>query len=107
MAYDLAPLMSYVRFYLTVVAQLRRACEQVERSHKVASEAVAPFAEPLAPVKSQALQAAVGTPHTFGAALADLWSPEDPEGLFFTRNAHLSARGHQTTAEALLPVVGR
>ena len=34
-------------------------------------------------------------------------SAEDPEGLFFTRNAHLSARGHRVTAEALLPLVRR
>jgi hypothetical protein len=81
MAYELSPLMSYVRFYLTVVAQLRRACEQIERSHKAASEAVAPFAEPLAPVKSQALAAAVGPVHGFGAVLGDLWKPEDAEGL--------------------------
>jgi hypothetical protein len=81
MAYELSPLMSYVRFYLTVVTQLRSACEHVERAHKSASEAVLPFAEPLAPVRSQALAAAAGAPHTFGAALGDLWKPEDLEGL--------------------------
>ena len=34
-------------------------------------------------------------------------SAPDPEGLFFTRNAHLRARGHRVTAEALLPLVRR
>ncbi|HLM73877.1 MAG TPA: hypothetical protein VK459_14325 [Polyangiaceae bacterium] len=81
MAYELLPLMSYVRFYLTVVTQLRSACEQVERAHKAAGEAIAPFTEPLAPVRSPALAAAAGAPHTFGAALGDLWKPEDLEGL--------------------------
>ncbi|NUQ74746.1 MAG: hypothetical protein HUU21_14435, partial [Polyangiaceae bacterium] len=58
MAYELVPLMSYVRFYLTVVRQLRSACEQVERAHKACGEAVMPFTEPLAPVRSAALAAA-------------------------------------------------
>lgn len=81
MAYELVPLMSYVRFYLTVVRQLRSACEQVERAHKAAGEAVMPFTEPLAPVRSAALAAAAGAPHLFGPSLDDLWKPEDAEGL--------------------------
>jgi hypothetical protein len=81
MAYELLPLMSYVRFYLTVVTQLRSACEQVERAHKAAGEAIAPFTEPLAPVRSPALAAAAGPAHSFAAVLGDLWKPEDTEGL--------------------------
>ena len=84
MAYELSPLMSYVRFYLTVTTQLRSACEQIERAHKTAGEAIGPFIEPLAPVRSEALAALApgsGSPHAFGAALGELWKPEDAEGL--------------------------
>lgn len=81
MAYELTPLMSYVRFYLTVVTQLGSACEHIERAHKAAQEGVAPFAEPLAPVKSAALASALNPPASFGAALAALWKPTDAERL--------------------------
>jgi hypothetical protein len=81
MAYDIAPLASYVRFYLTVVTQLAAACENVERAHDAAKEALAPFAEPLAKVGSPALAAAVGPRHAFGPVLVELWRPADAESL--------------------------
>lgn len=81
MAYDLAPLLSYVRFYVTVATQLAAACEDLKRTHGETSLALGPFAEPLAPLKSSALEAAIAPAPTFESALVELWKPDDAEGL--------------------------
>jgi hypothetical protein len=83
MAYDLARLASYVRFYQTVVKQLGAAWENLARIHGVAGEALAPFPDPLAPVTSRALAEATGTPAPPGVeeAIRALFRPEDEEAL--------------------------
>jgi hypothetical protein len=77
MPYDPTRLASYVRFYLTVVKQLGAAWENLERTHGVTREALAPFAEPLAQVGSPVLAAALGAPPAFRAALGELFLPQD------------------------------
>lgn len=81
MGYDLQPLHSYVRFYQAVVTQLTAAWDNLARLHGAAKEALDPFAEPLKPVGSEALAAAVcpaaAPPPAYGA----LWRPEDTQGL--------------------------
>jgi hypothetical protein len=81
MAYDLARLASYVRFYQTVVKQLGAAWENLARTHGVAREALGPFADPLAPVASRALADALGSPPAYEEAVGELFRPEDEEGL--------------------------
>lgn len=81
MAYDLGPLSSYVRFYVTVATQLAAACEGLTRAHAEASATLEPFKAPFAPLKSPVLEAIFGEPPAFEAALSDLWKPDDAEGL--------------------------
>ena len=81
MAFDLAPLRSYVRFYLTVVAQLDAAWEVLDRIHATAADRLSPFAEPLALLQSPVLSAAIGPPPAPPAASKELWQPQDPKDL--------------------------
>jgi hypothetical protein len=81
MVYELAPLHSYVRFYMTVVEQLRKAWEALGRTHQVARAALEPFGEPLSPAASPALVAALAPCPKPPAELDLLWRPEDPDGL--------------------------
>src|SRR4051812_42020438 len=81
MPYDLTRLSSYVRFYLTVAKQLGGAWDNLDRTHAVVKDALSPFADPLAPVGSVALNAALGTPPQARALFAQLVRPEDEEGL--------------------------
>jgi hypothetical protein len=81
LAYDLTALSSYVRFYLAVVHQIAAAWQKLVDTHTAAQAALAPFVEPLAPVGNAALAAAAAPPPKLPAALAELWQPEDPEGL--------------------------
>jgi hypothetical protein len=79
--YDLAPLHSYVRFYQNVEKQLTLAWASLVRSHDLVKDGLAPFAEPLAPVESRELAAALAAATVPTEALQELWRPEDPEGL--------------------------
>ncbi|MFO0587530.1 MAG: hypothetical protein U0441_08325 [Polyangiaceae bacterium] len=81
MAYDLVPLHSYVRFYQAVVTQLTAAWDNLARIHGSAKDALAPFAEPLKPVGSEALAAAVCPAPSPPPAHAALWRAEDGHGL--------------------------
>ena len=81
MAYDLARLSSYVRFYQTVVNQLAAAWQNLERLHLTAKEALTPLAEPLAPVAYAPLLAALEDPVPSREALAALWRPVDGKDL--------------------------
>jgi hypothetical protein len=84
MAYDLARLASYVRFYQTVVKQLGAAWENLARIHGVAREALAAFPEPLLTPpwsSSRALAEALAAPTAHEAALGALFRPEDEEAL--------------------------
>jgi hypothetical protein len=81
MPYDLSRLASYVRFYLTVKRQLDAAWEHLERTHGQVKDALAPFAEPLAPVAAPALAAALAGPPKPTALASDLFRPEDEDGL--------------------------
>lgn len=81
MAYDLVPLHSYVRFYQAVVTQVTAAWDNLARIHGVAKEALEPFAQPLAPVGSEALAAAVCPAPSPPPAHGALWRPEDAQGL--------------------------
>lgn len=81
MAYDLQPLHSYVRFYQAVVTQLTSAWDNLARVHAAARESLEPFAEPLKPVGSEALAAAVCPAAAPPPAYAALWRAEDAHGL--------------------------
>ncbi|MDI3286291.1 hypothetical protein [Polyangium sp. 15x6] len=81
MAYDLARLSSYVRFYQTVVNQLAAAWQNLTRLHFVAKDALAPLAEPLAPVAYAPLLAALEDPAPSEEAIAALWRPVDEKDL--------------------------
>src|SRR6185437_11605925 len=80
MPYDLSRLASYVRFYLTVRRQLVAAWENLARTHGVVKDALSPFGEPIQPVGSPALAAALAEPPSAGA-LDALFQPEDAEAL--------------------------
>ncbi|MRG93401.1 hypothetical protein [Polyangium spumosum] len=81
MAYDLARLSSYVRFYQTVVNQLVAAWQNLEQLHLTAKDALAPLAEPLAPVAYAPLLAALSDPAPSREAIAALWRPVDEKDL--------------------------
>lgn len=81
MAYDLAPLRSYVRFYQSVVTQVTAAWQALVRTHETAHKALAPFAGPLGPVNSPALAAALGEAPSLPPAFRALWHPQDEKDL--------------------------
>lgn len=81
MAYDLAPLRSYVRFYQSVVEQITAAWDALLRTHETARKALEPFAQPLAPIRSQALTDALGPPPALLPAFNALWHPQDEKDL--------------------------
>lgn len=78
---ELDRLKSYVRFYLTVRTQLAAAWERLGASHEVVRSALAPFAEPLAPLQSSLLTDAIAVFPPSSERLAELWSPEDEDKL--------------------------
>ncbi|MBI5533908.1 MAG: hypothetical protein HY898_14395 [Deltaproteobacteria bacterium] len=77
MVYELGPLKSYVRFYLTVVAQLQAAWDTMIRTHETVRSEVAPFVAPLAPVQNAALMASQTLAPQRPSALGALWNPQD------------------------------
>jgi hypothetical protein len=81
MAYDLTLLRSYVRFYLTVADQIGSAWGALARSHEAVRSALEPFQGPLGPVASPAFVAALAPGRPLPDEMADLWRPEDLEGL--------------------------
>jgi hypothetical protein len=81
MAYDLAPLRSYVRFYQTVVTQITGAWAALQRTHETARKELLPFADPLASVCNATLAACLAESPAPPPALRALWRPQDPEEL--------------------------
>jgi tetratricopeptide (TPR) repeat protein len=81
MAYDLAPLGSYVRFYVTVVEQLESVWSAIDETHDTMKSALGPFEEPLRPVEHGALKAALGEGPRRPPELASLWRPRDRQNL--------------------------
>ncbi|MCL2823278.1 MAG: hypothetical protein FWD57_04740 [Polyangiaceae bacterium] len=81
MAYDLAPLRSYVRFYQSVATQVTSTWESLVRTHETARETLRPFEEPLAPLRSSVLAAAFAEPPTFAPGLGSLWLPNDEKDI--------------------------
>src|SRR4051794_20437715 len=81
MAYDLERLSTYVRFYLTVVTQLRTAWENVAHTHGAVKEALSPFAAPLGPLEVPVLVGALGKGPEVDEVIGVLFQPEDAEGL--------------------------
>ena len=81
MTYELAPLKSYVGFYLAVRKQLVAAWDTLLRTHKAMGESLGPFSANLAVVQSAGLAAAVTEPSPPPPAIAALWIPEDSDGL--------------------------
>jgi hypothetical protein len=80
-AYDLAALSSYVRFYQTVTQQIAAAWRKLADARAAMHAALAPFAEPLSPLSSAALSAVAAAPPGPPPALAGLWQAEEPEAL--------------------------
>lgn len=81
MPYDLVPLGSYVRFYLTIVTQLETVWQAIERAHGSVKGGLQPFSQPLASIESPALNAALGDAPNPPVPLEDLWKPRDEQGL--------------------------
>ncbi len=81
MAYDLAPLKSYVRFYLNVAEQLTTGWQALVVTHEDARKSLLPYVEPFAPVSCEPLVAATQPAPSAPPALAMLWMPEDPKSL--------------------------
>jgi hypothetical protein len=81
MEQDFDRLASYVRFYLTVRTQLGAAWDNLVRTHDVVREALAPFADPLAPLESPVLAAALTVQPSSPERLAALWKPDDEASL--------------------------
>ncbi|MBI4951926.1 MAG: hypothetical protein HY908_07820 [Myxococcales bacterium] len=81
MSYDLAPLKSYVRFYLAILSQLERVWQSLCAIETAVREELGPFAADLAPVGLPALATLTDPPRTLPAELAALWRPEDPDEL--------------------------
>ena len=79
MARDLSPLKSYVRFYLTVTAQLEASWAEIGVSHAAIHDALAPHLDALAPVPSAALAATRGPSPSPPTPRAALWKPSDAE----------------------------
>lgn len=77
MVYELGPLKSYVRFYLTVVNQLQSSWDTLGETHEAMRQTMAPFAEPLAPLQNASVAASQGPSPQRPAALAALWRPQD------------------------------
>jgi hypothetical protein len=77
MSYDLAPLKSYVRFYLAIRSQLERVWQSLCAIEAALRDELGPFAADLAPVGLPALTTLVDAPRNAPADLAALWSPED------------------------------
>jgi hypothetical protein len=77
MVYELGPLKSYVRFYLTVVTQLQAAWETLVRTHEMVRTDLAPFAAPLGPVQNAALASSQSLAPQRPSALGALWMPQD------------------------------
>ncbi len=77
MVYELGSLKSYVRFYLTVVNQLQSSWDTLGETHEAMRQAMAPFAEPLAPLQNASVAASQGPSPQRPAALAALWRPQD------------------------------
>lgn len=77
MVYELASLKSYVRFYLTVAAQLQTAWDTLAGTHDAMKQSMAPFVEPLAPLQHAALSTSQAPAPQRPAALGALWMPQD------------------------------
>jgi hypothetical protein len=81
MGYDLTPLGSYVRFYVTVVTQLESVWGAIGSAHADVRAGLEPFGKPLAALASAPLAAALAEPPSPPVALASLWKPKDLQGL--------------------------
>ncbi|MCC6648563.1 MAG: hypothetical protein IT374_23720 [Polyangiaceae bacterium] len=80
-ARDLGALASYVKFYVTVVAQLEVTLRDLDAVCGDARSALAPLVEPLAPVEHESLRALAGPSPVDPSAAASLFRPSDPEHL--------------------------
>ncbi len=81
MAYDLAPLKSYVRFYLAILSQLERVWQSLVATEHAIRDELGPFVRDLGPVPLAALSTLTDPVREPPAQLGSLWRPEDPEGL--------------------------
>lgn len=77
MAYDIAPLKSYVRFYLAIVSQLERVWQSLVAIETAVRDELGPFAADLAPVGSGAITTLTDPVRPVPDVLASLWRPED------------------------------
>jgi hypothetical protein len=76
-ARDFVSLGSYVRFYLTVLAQLDEAWKGIFDAHSQAKAALAPHEAPLAPLELPVVAATFGDGPPRPSSLDALWRPED------------------------------
>lgn len=81
MAYDIAPLKSYVRFYLAIVSQLDRVWQSLVAIEAALRDELGPFAGDLGPVSSAAVTTLTDPVRPLPAGLEELWRPEDDADL--------------------------
>ncbi|MFO0618196.1 MAG: hypothetical protein U0414_36725 [Polyangiaceae bacterium] len=81
MAYDIAPLKSYVRFYLAIVSQLERVWQSVVAIEGALRDELGPFAADLGPVASSAVTTLTDPVRPVPSELGELWKPVDEEEL--------------------------
>ncbi len=77
MAYDIAPLKSYVRFYLAIVSQLERVWQSLVSIETAMRDELGPFAPDLEGVPLTAIATLTDPPRELPAGLAQLFRPED------------------------------
>lgn len=77
MSYDLAPLKSYVRFYLAIVSQLERVWQSLVSIETAIRDELGPYAADLAPVPLTAIATLTDPPRPLPPEVAALWRPED------------------------------
>ncbi|NUP11715.1 MAG: hypothetical protein HOW73_37185 [Polyangiaceae bacterium] len=77
MAYDLAPLKSYVRFYLAILSQLERVWQSLVATETAMRDELGPFATDLAPVPLAAIGTLTDPPRPLPPEIERLWRPED------------------------------
>lgn len=81
MAYEIAPLKSYVRFYLAILSQLERVWQSLIATEHAIRDELGPFAPDLAPVPLAAIATLTDPVRELPGDVAALWRPEDPEAL--------------------------
>lgn len=77
MSYEIAPLKSYVRFYLAIQSQLERVWSSLVAIETAVREELGPFAPDLGPVPLTAIATLVDPVRALPPDMGELWHPQD------------------------------